>query len=336
MRKKLLHEINKLRNLYYLLQYLRDEGRAYLNKLSTGAVRMPRAGIPEVLKSLRAEIAELKARVGCRLTDAQIAEVVTRMTAPRGAGYTYVSKRFIDKHWVTNYAEAFPRWPHIPGHALVVFDTDIGRASPYATLVAEEQLFRDTRLIWGHIRAIITDGKDFRTRPKSKQQDLYSYMRTLATLIYHFLEAYLNGIAYNCFQDFHNSLDLEEHDLLSEWNSKDKCPRFVPFEKKMKKYPVTCGKHTGRKVPVVGDKHLEFLLTEGRAIRDALTHPSPYINWDSKDPTKTYRMLTINPDQLKQLFQSAIVYVRRTEESLGREVTRSMPWLGAEGLDPPT
>src|SRR2546426_5399591 len=317
MRKKLLREIDKLRNLYYLLQYLRDEGKAYLNKLYTGAARVPRTGIPEVLNSLREEIAEVKVRVGCRLTDPQVAEVVSNMTAPKGAGYTYVSKRFIDKHWFRNYAEVFPRWPHIPGHALVVFDTDIERASPYGIMVAEGELFRDARLIWDHIREIITDGKDFRSRPKSKQRDLYSHMRTLAAVIYHFLEAYLNGIAYNCFQNFHHTLDLEDHDLLSEWNSKDKCPRFVPFEKKLKKYPVICGKYIGRRVSVVADKHLEFLLTEGRAIRDALTHPSSYVNWDSKDPSKTTRMLTINPGQLKQLFESAIVYVRRTEDSLG-------------------
>jgi len=110
----------------------------------------------------------------------------------------------------------------------------IARDSPYALFVAEEQLFDDAKLIWDHIQAIVTDSKNFRTRPKGNQKALYSYMRTLPTVIYHFLEAYLNGIAYNCFHDFHSSLKLEDHDLLAEWDSTKRRSRFVPFEKNLK------------------------------------------------------------------------------------------------------
>jgi len=80
---------------------------------------------------------------------------------------------------------------------------------------------------------------------------------------------------------------------------------------------------------------LRFLLTEGRAIRDALTHPSPYGNRSTNDPSKTERLLTTNANQLKQLFESAMIYVKRTEESLGHDPSKSVPWLRVEGLGLP-
>ena len=333
MRKKLLQEIDKLRNLYFLLQNLRGNGKTYIQNLYSDAKGIPRGKIPECLDSLRIEISEIKQRVGCRLTDAQIAKIVREMTVAQGKGYAYIYKRYIDKNWFTIYSEVFPRWSHIPGHALVVFDTDIEGNSPFAILLAEEQLFRDAKLIWDHIREIIQDGKDFKTRKKEKQRDLYSYMRTLATVTFHFLEAYLNGIAHNCFQNYHDSLAIEDHDLLSEWDSKEKRQRFVPFEKKLKKYPIICGKYLGRKLSIKADQHLDFLLTEGKAIRDAFTHPTPYTNKLSKDPSKTYRMLTTSPDQLKMLLESTIIYVQRIEKALGHDISQSVPWLQVDGLN---
>jgi hypothetical protein len=326
MRKKLIQEIDRLQNLYYLIQYLGDEGRKYLRELYAGALAIPRSRIPEAMRSLQAEMETVKSRAGCRLTNSQINSLVKKLTTA-GDGYLYISKRFIDRHWFQNYEEVFPRWPHIPGHALVVFDADINRNSPYSLFVPEEQIFGDAKLLLKEIQQIVNDGKTFRTREKAKQKTLFSYLRTLATVVYHFLEAYLNGIAFNCFQDHHNLLTIEDHDLLAEWDSVNKRPRFIPFETKLKKYPVICGKYLGQKVSIQADSVLEFLLTEGKALRDCLTHPSPYINRESDDPSKLARLLTINADQVRRLLDCAVTYVRRVEESLGHDVNRSVPWL---------
>ena len=72
---------------------------------------------------------------------------------------------------------------------------------------------------------------------------------------------------------------------------------------------------------------LTELLDEGKALRDSLTHPSPYINYEKSDPSKMARFLMINAEQAKLLFISAILYVRRTEMALGRDIAKTVPWL---------
>ena len=57
-----------------------------------------------------------------------------------------------------------------------------------------------------------------------------------------FMEAYLHGLAFDCFRLHHDSLQLDEHDILGEWDSKKKRIRFVDFRKKVFKYPGIIGR----------------------------------------------------------------------------------------------
>ena len=168
------------------------------------------------MESLQSHIKEVKELVGCKLSDNGINEAVKWLTSA-GDGYVCLSKRHIERGF-ENYAWVFPRWPHIPGHACVQFDSNVDGESPRKIFLAEQMLFSDVRLLWSHIARLSSDGKTWKMREDALQQDLSSYMRLVAAAIYHFLEAYLNGIAYNCFQDFHDSLDIADHDMLAEWN----------------------------------------------------------------------------------------------------------------------
>jgi hypothetical protein len=152
-------------------------------------------------------------------------------------------------------------------------------------------------------------------------------MRLAAAAIYHFLEAYLNGIAYNCFQDFHDSMDIADHDVLAEWDSRAQCIRYTSFERQLKEYPKICGKYAKREVELADDEDVEYLLGEGKMLRDALTHPAPFVNSQSANPTKMQMIGGITPDQIQRLLFASIVYVRKVEIALGHDVAMSMPWL---------
>ena len=226
-----------------------------------------------------------------------------------------------------NYVERYSRY--IPGHTHVLFDPNIDAESPRQLFLAEEVLFGDVRLLWDHITRLYNEGLPWKERNYSQQHELASYMRLAAAAIYHFLEAYLNGIAYNCFQDFHDSMNIDDHDLLAEWDSQRKRVRFVSFERKLKEYPAICCKYLQRKADLDADANIAYLLGEGKQLRDALTHPAPFVNFESTNLTKMQMIGRITIDQIERLLFAATGYVLKVEIALGHDVNMSVPWITA-------
>ncbi len=328
MREELIRAVERLHNLYYLTQNLRDEGRQFIGRLRKLAAAIPDGEVHAVLADVQAECTHYKKLVGCRLSDEEIDKAIKWLTA-QGDGYVSLPKWHIEKGF-DNFAFVFPRWPHMPLHAYVQFNSNVENESPCKIFVAEERLFRDVKLLWRQINQLVNDGQTFRTRNEADQQDLSSYLRIMVGVIYNFLEAYLNGLAFDCFREFHDKLALEDHDLIAEWDSTNRRARFVSFERKLKEYPKVCGKYRGKEVDFQADPNVQYLVGEGKQLRDSLTHPSPYINFESEKPPKMQMIAGVTYEQVKKLLFAAIEYVSKVEVVIGHEITKSVPWLKVE------
>jgi hypothetical protein len=146
VRKQLMQSIEILRSLYYLTQNLHEEGRKDIQKLMENTRILSDSDLQEELRRVRFQIERIKNLVGCKLSDDEINRSVKWLTSA-GDGYVGLSKRHIERGF-NNYTYVFPRWPHIPGHTHVQFDSNIGGESPYKIFLAEELLFSDIRLLW--------------------------------------------------------------------------------------------------------------------------------------------------------------------------------------------
>ena len=331
-RDELLALIETLTRYYYLVQALNEEGHAHINLLRGLVTRLPKAQFPRLCTEVRRDIGRIRRETKCLLSDEQVTDLVKQMTT--GAmGFVNLPKWYIDKYWFANYVCVFPRWPHVPFHALVQFDTRPEGISPYSILATEGMLFEDAEVMWRNVLRILSDGKDFRTRSKTEQRELQSFERATVTAVYRFVEAYLNGIAYDCFQAFHDTMELTDHDLLAEWDSKGKRTRYVSFERKLKEYPEICGKYIGRKVDLRGDEDVECLLSDGKVLRDGLTHPSPFIYPKKLTLEKIRANIAIYPEQVKGVFRGGARYIWKVENALGRDPKKSAPWLQVEFLE---
>jgi hypothetical protein len=134
-------------------------------------------------------------------------------------GMVYLSKSFIDSRLFTAYHVVFPRWPHVKLHAFVTFDAATNTRVGWL-FELESDLFRDVRFLMEKThecyKGILT-GKD---RSPENRRNYHTYMHSSLSAIFQFLEAYLNGIAYDCFITKHDELPLKDHDYLAEWNTK--------------------------------------------------------------------------------------------------------------------
>jgi len=228
-RDHLRETLATLKNLYYLAQNLRGEGRSFIQDMERLVEEVNECDIPNLLRNVEASKGEFKEWVGCILPDAEINRAVVQMTT-LGDGYASFPKWHIEKGF-TKYESVFPRWPHVPLHGYVQFDSNIDNPSPYRIFLLEERIFRDVNMLWKKISELTSDGKDIRTREHTAQQDLSSYLRIITGTIFDFLEAYLNGLAFECFRKFHDKLPLAEHDLLCERDSATKKLDSFPLRK---------------------------------------------------------------------------------------------------------
>jgi len=64
------------------------------------------------------------------------------------------------------------------------------------------------------------------------------------------------------------------------------------------------------------------LWENGKLLRDAITHPSAFLNWESDEPSKIQLIAGITKEQVKKVLVSAVNFVRKVEAALGHDPQR--------------
>lgn len=240
--------------------------------------------------------------------------------------YSYISKLNVDQKMFRHYDKVFQRWPHVKPHALVVFD---GQTNSTTNQIYEMEgaLFDDAKLLLDHAREMHGGIKDFKERSKKEQTKLFSYLRLATISIFTYLEAYLNGIAFDCLQLHSSNLKIGDQDFLQEWDHTKNQQRFVSFDRKIFRYPVIVGKANGKTVDLQNCTAAHNIANQGKSLRDALTHPSPYTDQKTLEPEKLSSQITINLSVVENLYRDAHSYTETIEKALGKDPVHSAPWL---------
>ncbi len=323
MREKILELLGTLEAIYFLTQAL-DANRDRLTTIRERLDSLTTEDQKRLLAELQHELEQARDYYGAIATDGAYRELHNDVR--KRPGYAYLPKVNIEQHWFKNYEKVFPRWPHVPLHGLVIFDGQTGR-SVGQIFTLEGALFDDAKFFLTKAREACKGIDDFRKRDKQDQLAMLAYARAALTTTFHFLEAYLNGLAYDCFKQHHDSLPLEDHDLLAEWDSKEKRRKFVSFERKLFEYPRIVAKTYGKELGVSDFKAAKLLANEGKDIRDALTHPSPYVDPKSGVEEKFFWATGAGLEAAGQIFDAAKDYVLAVEKGVGRDPMKTMPWF---------
>lgn len=237
-------------------------------------------------------------------------------------------KMFIDSLF-SNYGNAFPGWRHYRQHFAVVFDPAGG--PDWKVFCLEGLLFQDARFLLERCRegnVSILAAVDRR----AADAKLGIYVRSALSSLYIFLEAYLNGLAYDCCNRRHSELTKADHDTLTEWDDSKKRPKFVNFDLKIFKYPAIVAKTMGLTIDLSRCQAAHRIANQGKAMRNALTHPSPFIDPYTGVEQKVLEILTLDLTKAEALFEAAKDYVDTVERALGYDPTKSASWL-SEGYN---
>jgi hypothetical protein len=189
------------------------------------------------------------------------------------------------------------------------------------------QLFHDAQFLLQKARQVQGGAAAQRELPAGRHRVLHSLLRPLVTSLFTFVEAYLNGIAYDCFHKHHGNLDLSDHDFLAEWDSQKKRRRFVDFDQKVFKYPTLVARAEGRQIDLSGMQAAHRIIRNGKEVRDALTHPSAHNDPDVHEQKKVTLLAGLTLPALESLYQDMLAYVRFVEGGIGHDPEKSIPWL---------
>lgn len=322
----MVQALETLEALHFLTQTLEGEALEQLSRIRAAISTLTAEKRSGLLVAIKKDISEARAQYGAIAPDSTFRKLLADARAR--LGYAYLPKIFIDKKLFTRYDRVFSRWPYVPLHGFVVFDGQTN-CSMNQIFTLEGALYDDITILLERARGAHKgiDTKDFRLRPPEDQRALLAFLHSTAVAIFHFLESYLNGLAYDCFQTYHDALPLDDHDLLAEWDSARKRVRFVSFETKIYKYPMIVGRLTGSSVNPTMLSAAPLLVDFGKQLRDALTHPTPHVDPRSGEQVRVALVASTNLPMVEHILAAAKEYVLQVERALGRDPEKTMPWF---------
>lgn len=325
LNKRISAALEILEALYFFLQSS-QQNEERLTMIKATFLDAPREARQRLLDELTSEIKWLRKESGAIATNSEFVSFLKAIRQEAAKGHVLLPKWEMERRWFRNFGRVMVRWPHIKDHAMVIYDPNDTSATNQL-FELEGSILKDAETLLEQAKAVHKGITDFRRRERKDQFLLHTYLRSCATITFHFLEAYLNGLAFDCLLRFHDRLSEDEHDMLVEWDRKKDSAKWIAVNTKIFRYPAIFGKHLGAKVDLSGCRAAHFLAQDAKDLRDALTHPSPHIDREKQTLRKVSLVATIHLEAVKQIVGAAKEYAVTVERALFGKPEETAPWL---------
>jgi hypothetical protein len=331
---------------------LRVDEKRKLDQLRSWAASASASQLRDANARLDGEVSETASQFGCKMPPfAFAAEFLYNCGVfdddprlprdNRKGAIPHVSKAEIETRYFSNFANGNAVWKRFSPHLLlqVHYEWTVpsdGRIQFFYTL-PEALLYEDMAFAYNSaLEMQDTVQKIVGPHPNLDAKRFHFYLRTAVLNAYYFVEAYLNGMAFDFCYTNADKISEEDKDFLLE-RSSEKKRGFVSFERKATQYLKLI---LGTQHPPLQDsncKSLKFLLTDGKELRDSIVHQSPKIHGTSPVAEKIKWMLGINMDKVTETVDAAVEFIQELEKKLG---SHGVPvnWLYSradKGLFPP-
>ncbi len=321
LRKEVLQKVMAQYSLLVFTQQLDKTKRAdlegTLNDLETATAHQLRDFRDALNKNLR----HLSTLFGCKRSVPQLASEYKRLFDSRKA-MAFVHKWDIDEIYFKKYEKVWPDWQKRPPHMLVGLDFAGETVGQF--FLPEATLYEDMCFSYNNAVALIPESEK-RPGDKSKVKAFNFFRRSAVLSSFYFVEAYLNGVAFDFVLRHGQEIPSQEVDYLKEWDAGRNRERWVKFRDKLLQYPKIILKLQHPPLTETNCPELHLIVSEAREVRDSLVHWSPRTNENTGVPTKTGWVLDIQWEKLTQVVDAAVALVRRLNALLGEH---GQDWAG--------
>jgi hypothetical protein len=316
--------------------YRYDEAKAFLASVRDEVPTAPAKRLRHFRDYLKEKIAEASTIFGLRTKPSVFYKWLRENSAPEGK-VAYISRGTIDIYFRNFTAGLFPL-REFPAHVLVPVDFSAesyeeGKVDYY---LAEAALYEDMCVAYNQAHDLedIFRQKDL---DRAKVKAHRCAVRTAVLSAFYFVEAYLNGIAYDFVLEEGKSLPDRDGEMLLECDLKNKKERWVSFKDKAYQYPKIILRLQHPPVTESNCPELKTLLFESKEIRDAIVHQSPRPIPGNAGASKVRWMVALSLNDATPIVDAAIAYVKRVNNEVGRHGIK-LGWLlprGSDGKFPP-
>ena len=282
--------------------------RANIEEMTVPALRKARSG-------LRREVFDLKKRYGVLCSDTTLIRLARLVEVHAARGMTIIPKYMLDQFFA-NYGAALKGYEAFPAHIRIGIDpgkyrTRQGGAELY---LVEAALFEDLCALANLLHD--TDHSD--TKVAIKREN--AIVRSLIEACFRFMEAYLNGMAFDHSVRHHADLSDKDRDMLTEWDSSRVRTRYISFRDKLIQYPRII---SGASAPPLTEDNcppLKYVVEKAKVIRDAIVHPSPFLLPTEPTPEKDRAFYSLTKSDAFATLDAVLELTAQIQKGLGRSL----------------
>jgi hypothetical protein len=213
----------------------------------------------------------------------------------------------------SHYERALPEFDSLPEHAHIAIriGADI-IPGEFGYKILEAVLYED-------LAALFNSAKRMRTQLSAKnisketQKTHEALCRAAVTTACNFVEAYLNGIAFDYFLLNESNLDEKTKGILLDWDFKYNRTKYLSIREKALRYPRIV---LGLSHPPLQESNcpeLAFICDRAKVIRDSVTHPAPRKGSQMLGPDKEQEVFIVAFGEVERAVDSAVGAVRKIE-----------------------
>jgi hypothetical protein len=278
------------------------------------------------------EIRELRKMYGVKAPNSDIIELAEMAeSAPHGQ-FLLIPKYFLDDIF-SDYGRILSDYSKYPCHMRIGIDSGMIREEegPIELYLLEAILFEDMCALFNIAKKSHTEYKTEKGT-KTPMKTYSALLRATTTTAFYFIEAYLNGIAFDYYYSNQDKLDNKTKSILTEWDYTRDRQKFLSFKDKALKYFKII---LGTKHPPLQESNcpeLEFILSKGKELRDSIVHASPKFSISDFDPKKEKALFGQTFEDTEAIVDNAIELVKKIEIIISNNYDR-LWWIHSRGSD---
>ena len=322
LRKKALHLLRERHALIFVisgvdkpvLQTIQNE-REQINQAN-------KSQLQSYIKKVTSDISQRRTEYGVCASGEQLINFLENAeSSPPGQSYypTVVELR----EFFQDYAKVWADSALFPAHVRVCFDPS-GLVPWGGVRILEATIYEDMASLWNLLK-IRNDRHTGTQSPRELKTNDALCRSTVAAAVY-FVEAYLNGLAFDYLTENSNTLTEENKEILSDFDFSKNRPRYLSLREKILKYQQIILQKAHAPIQPNNLQPLECLLEISDSIRNSLAHPAPNPNPRTGYPDKELAIYSVTAQTAQGAVDSAIELVLSLETLLHGDLSR-ISWL---------
>ncbi len=294
--------------------------------------------LPQLVKKIETNFNDLAEKVGFAVPDSYVPTFLDDVRKSTRARPAMFSKWRL-KQALTKCEALLPMLDKERSHTCVMLDSKVQHTETMASVefwTLEFAIYEHMAGVYNTARRLTVEIQG-REQSKEERKTLKGLSHSCVVHSFFFLEAYLNGIAFDHLASHEDSLTPDNISSLSEWDSEKEQRRLLTFRDKLLQYPKIVA---GLDHPPLQENNcpeLEFMVQRAKLWRDSIVHASPLPELATLRPIKEMGFIEVNFPEAEETVDTVIRLVQLIHAACGKPAEELACLLGRgnDGFFPP-